>query len=574
MSFEDHDRPAQVQSVFDRLTAYEKQWLDSTIKECQGYELARVIALVRVADLHALHQARAYPMPDVDLACSYRIGKGAAVLLPQLLARIDPTTTLKNSDTTPKLARWAEEVLEQAGALAVARRIAYAEDFGLSVCRILPNGAINLGLGAVDLEAQENHDRNCVNDWDRVQEAHLWNEADVNREEQFQQHISSSSGPRRGELEIFSSDHPYLGAVRTLIGLNGREYVESEVFPDFVQLGPLTFGQWKDVAVGIAAHLQIGFSYAFGKARLTRLDQRNLINLLPRWLDDESARRLVITCSSAVSLTAVDQVLEVFSSDGSDVERFKGRYMPPSPMLLRVPGGFLVAHHGSIANPYWYMTEKLKMLFESQWKVAASIPGLREGEFQKQLYAVLPVPNYAVGKNLKLKRASGEDGTDIDATLYERATNVVYLVQLKWPDTSAGEWNRRRNDFTRLRDRGLSWIDEVTTWLEQHSSPAQNDALSMLELDGVVTSPNSVRFELLVVSRSWTRITGEDPFDSRAAWTSWSRLRKLIIQHRASKSPLADAWAELRSPRPPRPGRTRTSSVPLPQLTLKFELPC
>jgi hypothetical protein len=573
MSVEDDRGPTQVQSVFDRLTHYEKQWLNSIIGECQGYELARVTALVRVADLHALHQAGIYPIPDATVSCSDRIGKGAAILLPQLLARIDPSTKIKNSDTTPKLARWAREMLEQAGALAVARRTAYAEDFGLSVCRILANGVIRIGPSAVDLEAQENRDRNCVNDWDRLQEAYLWNSAEAYRQEQCRQHVSSSSVPLRGELEIFSMDHPYLCAVCTQLKLNAREYVESEVFPDFVQLGPLTFGQWKDVAVGIAAHLHIGISHAFGKAMLARFDQSDLINLLPRWLDDESARRLVMMCSSAVSLSAVTQVLEVFSSDSGDVERFKGWYMPPSPMLLKVPGGFLVAYHGSIANPYWYMTEKLKLLFESRWKVAASIPGLREGEFQKQLYAALPAPQYEVGKNLKLKRGSGEDGTDIDATLYERATNVVYLVQLKWPDTSSGEWNRRRNDFTRLRDRGLRWIEEVTTWLEQHRTLAQDDVLFMLELDGVVASPKSTRFELLVVSRSWTRIAGQEPFDSRAAWTSWSRLRKLIIQHRESKSPLADAWAELRSPQPPRPRRTRTSLVPLPNLTLEFEVP-
>jgi hypothetical protein len=85
------------------------------------------------------------------------------------------------------------------------------------------------------------------------------------------------------------------------------------------------------------------------------------------------------------------------------------------------------------------MTEKLKILFEDEWRTAATDPNLREPPFREQMYAVLCGPNYVSGKNLKLKRPDGTEATDIDAVLYERTTNVIYLIQLKWPDVSVGE---------------------------------------------------------------------------------------------------------------------------------------
>jgi hypothetical protein len=569
MTLKDHDTPAEAQSAFDRLTEYKQMWLTSTLAECQGFELARLIALTKVSDLHALRQG-GLPLPNIDPARSVRICHGADILLPQLMARIDPATVMKHGDTTPKLIRWATEVLEQAGALLFAHRAARVDEYSLTACQIVSDDLITIELGQADLEAQENRDRNDVNDWDRVQEVSLRTQALACWKKQCQKHALSSSG-WRGHLEIFLKEDPFLDASRALIEMNAREYVESESFPDSVQLGPLTFGQWKDVAVGIAAHFQIGIHCA--TSACNRAGPHDLMNSLPRFLDTNSARRLIMVCSSAVTDLAVDQVLDVFAADGDDVERFKDRFMPPSAMLLKVPRGFAISHTGQVGNPFWYMTEKLKLLFKDEWMNAAAKSNLRESIFRDELYSVLGQRAYGAGKNLTLKRANGTTATDIDAVFYERATNVVYLVQLKWPEVSVGEWRRRQSEFSHLSKDGLKWINEVQAWLELHRSLSNREVLSRLELDGLVTSPETVRFELVVISRSWTRFSGKDALDNRAAWTSWTRLRKLLIQHRESDSPLRDAWSELCNPEAPRPPATRTSIVQLPNLTLHFKLP-
>ena len=358
-----------------------------------------------------------------------------------------------------------------------------------------------------------------------------------------------------------------------MLELNAREYPESESFPNHVRLGPLAFGEWKHVAVGIAAHIAIGANQAIYAVTGRRLAPCTLLNMLPRFLDKDSARNLILASSSAVDVSFVDQVLEVFATDTRDAARFEKFYMPPPAMLVRVPGGYVVSHNAYVQNPYWYMTEKLKTLFEGPWRKAASDRNLREAEFRNQLYAVLPPPAYVIGKNTILRQPDGKEITDIDATLYERATNVVYLFQLKWPDVSAGEWNRRRNETGRLVGEGVKWINGVFKWFEQHQGPAQKELLATLELDKHVTSPYSVRFKLVVITRSWARFAGMGTFDTRAAWTSWTRLRKLIIQHSPSHSPLKNAWTELFDPKPPRARRSRPSVVELPELTLNFDLP-
>lgn len=110
-------------------------------------------------------------------------------------------------------------------------------------------------------------------------------------------------------------------------------------------------------------------------------------------------------------------------------------------------------------------------------------------------------------------------------------------------------------------------------WHEREWLASPIDVLTSLQLNGLVASLATVKFRLLVVSRSWTRFSGMEAYDSRAAWISWTRLRKLVIQHRESTSPLGDAWPELCSPKLPRSVSKRISTTSLPDLTLHFELP-
>lgn len=572
MSNEYQDNLNVTQSAYDVLTDYAARWLESKMRDCEGQELARLIALLRVADMHAQPVNPRFPLP-FDPAFKQRITHGVAVFVPKLLPRVPPGAELNRGDTNRELAAWAETTLNEAGALSFARRAAFAEKFGLSVCRFLPGGQISIAPGPADLEAQENLDRNTVNDWERILTANTSQEAHRRVLEQIAQLGTSYKGLSNGALVIFPHDDAYFTAQRKVLELNAREYLESESFPNHVRLGPLAFGEWKQVAVGIAAHISIGANQAIYAAKRRGLAPRALLNLLPRFLDEDRARNLILASTSAVDASFVDQVLEVFTTDAGDAARFEKVYMPPPAMMVRVPGGYVVSHNANMQNPYWYMTEKLKTLFRDQWRNAASDRDLREVEFRKQLYAVLPPPAYVVGKNTILRQPDGKEITDIDATLYERATNVVYLFQLKWPDVSAGEWNRRRNETGRLVDEGVKWINGVFKWFEQHQGPAQKELLAMLELDKAVTSPYSVRYELVVITRSWARFAGMGTFDSRAAWTSWTRLRKLIIQHSPSHSPLKNAWTELCDPKPPRARRTRPSVVELPELTLSFDLP-
>lgn len=81
-------------------------------------------------------------------------------------------------------------------------------------------------------------------------------------------------------------------------------------------------------------------------ATLYSLQKYEALSLLGSFLDEHSARRLIMSCIPAVNASSVDQILEVFASDACDAARFGKKFIPPSSMLVRVPGAFLTSHGG------------------------------------------------------------------------------------------------------------------------------------------------------------------------------------------------------------------------------------
>lgn len=553
------------------LKNYFNSWIESTLSECKGRELACLIAIVRTADLHTLRISGQYVISKVSSEESQNISVGAGVLLPEILKLVDFCRPFKLEPTTIKLAIWAAKKLNQAGALHAARRLAAVEQYGLSTCTVDQEKSILIEPGILeDVEAHENSDRNWVNSWDK-QRTPGWFSTIAERDSFSSRPSPNFNHLRDGRLVVLEINHDHFRIERNIQIFNALEYPESESFPDYVKLGPLTFGEWKHIAVCIAATMVINYQYALRVSHAERFREHGMLNLLGRFLDESAAKDFIVMCNKAADSETAAEILKVFSADENDAERCQSRYDSSSPMLVKVPDGYIFTQKGPIDNPYWYLVDKLKVRYPKQWQKNAADVTVREAAFQKDLYRLFSARAYAIAKeNLKLKRADGSEATDIDAAVLELNTSTVYLFQLKWPYVYANDWRPRESRANHLRKDGEKWIEEVEEWLGRMSVRSPSEILRLLELQDLVKDSSRVQFRLIMLSRSWTRFSGKPTYNSNAAWISWTRLRRLLIQNQSPNAPLDAAWQEMCKPRPRMVATMRSSSTSLPNLTLHF----
>lgn len=151
-----------------------------------------------------------------------------------------------------------------------------------------------------------------------------------------------------------------------------------------------------------------------------------MLNLLAPFLDDATATQLIARCCPNDGLAHADEIVTAFAADCDDAKRFRNRYDFASRILIKVPGGYLCTQKGPLDNPFWYLVDKPKVRYAKQWQSSAADVTVREAAFQNDLERLFSGPAYAIGKgNVKLKRANGSVATDIDATVFERASNTI-----------------------------------------------------------------------------------------------------------------------------------------------------
>lgn len=554
------------------LSTYYDKWLERTLAECVGNEWPCLLAILRTADLHALRLTNRHMMQKPEMAVSSNICNGVRVLLPELMSRVKFPANLKLQQSSSKLALWAANKLEQAGALGVAKRIAMVEQYGLSECTFAAaNKIVIRRVLKEDAEAQENSDRNWINEWEKKQATAQWIKVSrdwITSRANISLKFNDLSS---GKMIMPSPNGTFFQSVLSLQNLHEAEYAEADSFPDHATFGPLTFGQWKKIAACIAALMAVNVEYVLHVERTEHLRDLGKLNLCSRFLDEAKFIEFLHNWDHTIIRTQIPEILDVFTADPTDSERFLGRQDLPAPMLIKVPGGYLFSHSAALGNPYWYLVDKIKARYNKHWKLNSADVKVLETAFQEDLYSLFSSSAYAVGKaNLKLKRVDGTEGTDIDATLFERDTNTIYLFQLKWPEVYAGDWRPRESQYSNLRKAGEKWVDEVYNWVERSRADSLPDMLTRLELREEVRDYKNVDFKLIVLSRRWTQFSGKSAYDDRAGWISWARLRKLMITSQNPRAKLNDAWTEITNPRPRRyiPGEPRATR--LPGLTIFF----
>lgn len=494
-------------------------------------------AIVKIADFESLKLGRHsnVEIGSKEHKVAHHILRGSGLLLWNLqpLCANDQSRSSFRLLNTELLAE-AQQYLVEAGFLIHAFHLTSAAKYGITQAEILDPSRVRISMCAANVERHEENDRNHILDAEHHQRQH-----DINIHLEAIAHwMHTPPDPIKDLADIKSptSDSVIRKATFDLLTLWEKEYIEAEAFPNDLQIGQLAFDEWKKLAVGIAA---LNEAQASCYIKLSHQTRTNYFSLPVPTIDREALHQHISALLGRNNVEQLDDVVEFFltTSDGS--HRYMSAHVDLQPLLIPVGDQILAPRYGAAANPYLAMYRKMKEAFADEW---SAFNDRREEQFQKELLGIFSGPEIVVGFPKEIKMSSKNRLTDIDTTLFDMTENCLYLFQLKWLDPISADLVQRESQYNSLL-ASTKWISRVEGWV---SGQSRAELAKALNIEKHTVNPEIFDVRYIVLSRSWTRLSGKPEYDSRAAWVSWTRLCRLVSETPDGMRPLHYVWLTAR----------------------------
>ena len=222
-------------------------------------------------------------------------------------------------------------------------------------------------------------------------------------------------------------------------------------------------------------------------------------------------------------------------------KKLAGHSTPLIPLLFDLGNGFVLRPISSLTrNPFTAAKTQHQWLDQTTLNAVATD---RESWMRGDLYDLFRGKRYTCFHgNIKLRRG-GSVLTDIDAVVYDRATGVVGLFQLKWQDYSTNDVRQLRSKASNLSAELEDWSAKVHQWIKEDGVSILENAIRKHKkrrekIDGVL---------LFAISRASIRsqgygVTTNAPGLAMAVWPQFVRAR---IEIGPSHCSLRDIHARL-----------------------------
>ena len=525
-------------TVAARLDLYLYNWLDDLLRKNFGWEREALIELIRSADLHAYFQ-HFFAKPELTdqfaskcLSIQRGIGPLLCALLPKLEQYGDGIPLFPSTDAT---AAWADHTLDKTGQLAMLRRLAHGERYGLTRGEVHSNEHLSIHIVASNIEASDRKDLDWLTSNTLAHRTERQKYLDSQLRGWARDRIDQYVGIYMGHFICYDSDWELHQLYREQAESLLIASAEADTFPDDVVIGPRTFGEWKAIVITAVARAMLHLSFAtrLSAKNTNRLNLRNLLTIHVRQED------LRVVWSQQTGITddnELDEIADIFMLTTKHAEEYYSHCDYPLPYNIRFGKYFaLLPQFGYIGNACTFLVTELKRKYRKEWDKAVN---LREAKFQQDIYKLLPAPAYIRGKdNVIVRDGNRTNKTDIDAVLFDKACNCIYLFQLKWFDVFGLRLKERQSKLNNLL-KAEEWVDRVNLWV---SNVSNRELFSYLGLSKHLPA-RSVDVRLIVLTRNGARFSGTHKYDERAAWISWPRLCRLVSENKTHPSPLEVAW--------------------------------
>lgn len=311
---------------------------------------------------------------------------------------------------------------------------------------------LEIRKAVADEESLEHAERNAILDGEHADRANVRRRIDTLMEQTVLSRCVRGYAGSSQELAAYKD----IG--RQYLEFYISEYAEAEAFADSSIIGPLTFAQWKRIAINVCA-------LGFAKALLKDLDlfERGRFTvegfslMPPTCISAEELRECFHVPETSGCPDLFDQIASCLILSEANADADYGA-SGAQPILVRVRDELLMPRHTRLGNPYMFLATRLAQIYRHELR---RIVLEREKKFQDDLTQRLAPEYYLFGTpNVLLYRANRTLLTDIDAVVYEKETNCLYLVQLKW-FAIYEDFDERENQYEKLQEKGTEWIDKV-----------------------------------------------------------------------------------------------------------------
>ncbi len=529
------ESPLTAATLLDR---YLDRWLVGILEGNKGHEQEALLELVRSVDLHA-YFLNFFDSADLGTALHQQclfINRGIGPILHAFLPKLEQFGDgIPWFPSNERTAAWADRTLYEAGQLAMLRRLAHCEHYGLVCCDIHSEAHVSIHVLAKDQETEDVRDIAWLIGQQLARRAER--QASLNQEMQgwARDRIDQYVGIHMDHFIQYDSDRELHELYQEQAYSSLITSPEADALPDESIVGPRTFGEWKMLTITAVARAMLHLSFAtrLGAKNQDRLNLRNLLTVPVRY---EDLRAVWGQQTGVIDTDGLDEIGDIFLLSPGRATEYFSNYDYPLPYSIGFGRYFaLLPQFGYISNACTFLVTELKRKYRKDWDKAVN---QREARFQQDLYELLPEPRYIRGReNVTLRSSNGSTATDIDAVLLDAKGNCLYLFQLKWFDIFGLGLRERQSKLTNLL-KANKWVDQVSSWV---STLSQQDLFTRLGLQKhfpVITA--DVR--LFVLTRNSVRFSGLHEYDDRAAWIAWPRLARLVTENSDHLAPVEEAW--------------------------------
>lgn len=510
--------------------------LSKQLQNFVGHEQEAVIELVRSADFHAYLLHFFKQELTTESYARYKsitlgIGPALCAFLPKLEQYNDGIPWRPSNS---RYSSWSDTLLKTLGEFTMLRRLANCERYGLVSCDIHSESHISIRVINRDLESIDRIDQA----WLVAKNLEKYKKQLEHINKQLKgwalKRIDKYVDTHMSHFIRYDSDWDLLDLYQQLAYFTLMESAEADALPDEAVLGPRTFGEWKKIAISGIARAQLHLSFA---TRLSAQNRKlNLRNLLTIYVRHDDLRAIWQEQTGVIDDEQLAEISDAFMLTATHANEYFSNFDYPLPYNIRFGRYFaLLPQFGYLNNAGAFLVNELKRKYRRDWDTAVN---QRELKFQKELYALLPTSNYSSGRaNFKIIGASGRVETDIDAIIFEKSSNSLYLFQLKWFDVFGHSLKERQSKLTKLLE-ATEWIERVHRWL---SNTPKDKFCSLLAIKDHNSHISPLKIHLVVLTRYTAKFSGSHKYDERAAWISWPSLCRRLEENIKTASPLEKA---------------------------------
>ena len=295
-----------------------------------------------------------------------------------------------------------------------------------------------------------------------------------------------------------------------------RMYAQELVGPED-EIGGRPFSDYIEVLSRLSGRSQMRI--AFAAILGSRHPNAQLRNLLTTHCDRGSlVQSLAVELDMQVS--EIDSILSCLTLTASNVAIHTTRGDPTwAPVVQASEANLILPIYGLDINPFAFLLTELRARYEGDWFRVAN---RREARWLDELERLFVGERWQVqARNVRL-REGGRDVTDVDYLVYDRKSNELGLVQLKWQQPIGMDNRTRRSMGKNLVAGSNKWVEDTLGWLDRQGV---QDLCAHVR----VSPPSTPKVQLFVLGRYHAHFSGFDDQDKRAVWSDWAHFRKVRL---------------------------------------------